>query len=88
MGAEPADDREMFTDLGLNVARQPNNGSNPRPDNRSGWLEGDAPHMPIDDLIDSQDEADPWDPSTQLRVIAKKGKPPAYPRPQARDEAA
>ena len=29
-----------------------------------------------------------WDPSTQLRVIAKKGKPPAYPRPAGRlDEA-
>ena len=33
----------MFTDLGLNVARQPDNGANPRPDNRSGWLEGDLP---------------------------------------------
>ena len=46
LGAEPADDREMFTDLGLNVARQPDNGSNPRPDNRSGWLEGDSPRTP------------------------------------------
>ena len=42
LGAEPAEDREMFTELGLNVARQPDNGANPRPDNRSGWLEGDA----------------------------------------------
>ncbi len=77
----------MFTDLGLNVARQPDNGANPRPDNRDGWLEGDAPKTPIDDLIDSQEEADMWDPSTQLRVIAKKGKVPAYPR-SARKEVA
>jgi biotin synthase len=87
LGAEPADDRQMFTDLGLNVARQPDNGSNPRPDNRSGWLEGEAPRTPIDELIDTQDEADLWDPSTQLRVIAKKGKPPAYPEPNGRTAA-
>ena len=88
LGVEPADDRQMFTDLGLNVARQSDNGSNPRPDNRSGWLEGDAPRTPLDDLIDTQDEADLWDPSTQLRVIAKRGKPPPYPRPSRADEAA
>lgn len=82
LGAEPADDRRMFTDLGLNVARQADNGANPRPDNRNGWLTGETPVTPIDDLIDSQEEADLWDPSTQLRVIAKKGKPPAYPRPR------
>ena len=33
----------MFEELGLNVARQPDNGANPRPDNRSGWLEGETP---------------------------------------------
>ena len=87
LGAEPAEDREMFTELGLNVARQPDNGANPRPDNRSGWLEGEPPRTPIDDLIDTQEEADLWDPSTQLRIIAKKGKPPAYPR-SSKDEAA
>src|SRR5512132_3936201 len=43
LGAEPEDDRELFTGLGLNVARQPDNGANPRPDNRSGWLDGDLP---------------------------------------------
>jgi len=87
LGAEPADDRKMFTDLGLNVARQPDNGANPRPDNRAGWLEGGTPQTPIDELIDSQDEADLWDPSTQLRVVAKKAKPPAYPRPARREVA-
>ena len=79
LGAEPADDRAMFEELGLNVARQPDNGANPRPDNRSGWLEGETPATPIDELIDSQADANFWDPSTQLRVIKKKGKPPAYP---------
>jgi biotin synthase len=79
LGAEPADDREMFADLGLNVARQPDNGANPRPDNRSGWLEGDTPQTPVDELIDRQAEANFWDPSTQLRVIKKVKKPPPYP---------
>jgi biotin synthase len=79
LGAEPADDREMFTELGLNVARQPDNGANPRPDNRDGWLAGETPRTPVDDLIDSQADANFWDPSTQLRVIKKKGKIPAYP---------
>src|SRR5438128_2569920 len=43
LGPEPEDDRAMFQELGLNTARQPDNGSNPRPDNRSGWLEGETP---------------------------------------------
>ncbi len=79
LGSEPADDRAMFEELGLNVARQPDNGANPRPDNRDGWLEGSAPQTPIDDLIDSQADANFWDPSTQLRVIRKKGRVPSYP---------
>ena len=79
LGVDPGEDREMFEELGLNVARQPDNGANPRPDNRSGWLEGETPGTPIDDLIDSQAEANFWDPSTQLRVVKKKGKVPAYP---------
>jgi biotin synthase len=88
LGSEPADDRAMFEELGLNVARQPDNGSNPRPDNRDGWLEGDSPPTPIDDLIDRQAEANFWDPSTQLRVIKKKGRVPTYPtRPSEREEA-
>ncbi len=80
LGAEPADDREMFEQHGLNVGRQPDNGTNPRPDNRDGWLEGEAPVTPVDDLIDSQQDAPFWDPSTQLRVTKKKAKPPAYPK--------
>jgi biotin synthase len=79
LGVEPAEDREMFEELGLNVARQDDNGANPRPDNRSGWLDGETPQTPIDELIDKQADANFWDPSTQLRVIKKKGTPPAYP---------
>src|SRR3954452_11613916 len=30
LGASPAEDRSMFEELGLNTARQPDNGSNPR----------------------------------------------------------
>jgi biotin synthase len=86
LGAEPADDRAMFEEHGLNVARQEDNGANPRPDNRDGWLEGEAPRTPVDELIDSQAEAPFWDPSTQLRVVKKRGKPPAYPMPAGSTE--
>ncbi len=80
LGAEPESDRARFSELGLNVGRQPDNGPNPRPDNRSGRWEGESPDQtPIDHLIDSQAEANFWDPSTQLRVVRKKGKPPPYP---------
>ena len=79
LGSEPADDRAMFSELGLNVARQDDNGANPRPDNRDGWLEGSTPATVIDELIDSQAQANFWDPSTQLRVIKTKGNVPDYP---------
>src|SRR5215211_5641655 len=67
LGAEPEDDRAMFEELGLNTARQEDNGSNPRPDNRSGWLDGSTPERAEDGLVDHQDEAPFWDPSRQLR---------------------
>jgi len=76
LGSEPEDDRAMFEELGLNVARQPDNGSNPRPDNRSGWLEGEAPRTPIDELVDSQADANFWNPATQLRHRRKTSVPP------------
>ena len=88
LGSEPAEDRAMFEELGLNVARQPDNGANPRPDNRDGWLDGSTPQTPIDELIDSQADANFWDPSTQLRVIKKPGRVPSYPeRPSEREQA-
>jgi biotin synthase len=76
LGAEPEDDRAMFEELGLNTARQHDNGANPRPDNRSGWLEGESPGTPMDRLIDRQDEAPLWDPATQLRLSRKGVVPP------------
>jgi biotin synthase len=83
LGAEPADDRAMFEELGLNTARHDDNGANPRPDNRSGWLDGETPATPMEELVDSQAEANFWDPSTQLRVIKKTRKPPPYPTKEA-----
>src|SRR5438067_3029466 len=76
LGSEPEDDRAMFEELGLNTARQPDNGSHPRPDNRSGWLAGDVPETPLDRLISRQDEAPMWDPATQLRHRKKTSVPP------------
>jgi biotin synthase len=75
LGSEPEQDREMFEELGLNVARHPDNGANPRPDNRSGWLDGESPRTPVDKLIDSRSEASFWDPSTQLRHRKKSSVP-------------
>jgi biotin synthase len=83
LGNEPAADRDMFERLGLNVARQPDNASNPRPDNRSGWLAGETPDV-VATALDGPDgrplelEVRLWDPSTQLRH-RKKG--PVPPRP-------
>src|ERR1700736_5257041 len=45
LGAEPEEDRAIFQEHGLNVERQPDNASNPRPDNRSGWLSGETPDV-------------------------------------------
>ncbi len=50
LGSEPEEDRAMFEELGLNVARQPDNGANPRPDNRTGWLDGETPDV-VDELL-------------------------------------
>src|ERR1700720_431018 len=50
LGAEPEQDREMFEELGLNVARPPDNGANQRPTNRPGWLSGETPDL-LDDYL-------------------------------------
>ena len=77
LGSEPEEDRAMFEELGLNVARQHDNGANPRPDNRSGWLEGETPRTPIDELIDTPaTRRNFWDPATQLRHVKKSSVPP------------
>jgi biotin synthase len=54
LGSSPAEDRAMFTDLGLNVAAQPDNGARPRPDNRSGWLEGETPDVVGEHLAEAR----------------------------------
>jgi biotin synthase len=84
LGNAPEQDRAMFERHGLNVARQPDNGSRPRPDNRSGWLEGEPPD-PATALTEMLDEATPagevdlgvrlWDPSRQLRFARKDSVP-------------
>src|SRR5436853_794942 len=58
LGSDPEDDRAMFEELGLNTARWDDNGPNPRPDNRAGWLDGELPpETPIDALVNRRDEA-------------------------------
>src|ERR1039458_9325915 len=78
LGSEPEQDRTMFEELGLNVARQPDNGANPRPDNRSGWLDGDTPDV-IERYLDEDSELRVrlWDPSTQLRYRSRRTREPA-----------
>jgi biotin synthase len=85
LGNTPESDREMFTEIGLNFARQPDNAANPRPDNRSGWMSGETPDV-VEELLGDEHEPAPaelsvrlWDPSTQLRFRAKRGTAP--PRP-------
>ena len=50
----------MFEELGLNVARQPDNAANPRPDNRSGWLAGETPDV-VEELLEARSRAAPSD---------------------------
>jgi biotin synthase len=80
LGNTPEQDREMFEDLGLNVAPQADNGANPRPDNRAGWLEGETPDVVEDHLRPAPPAAEIevrlWDPSTQLRFKRKGHVPP------------
>jgi biotin synthase len=79
LGNTPDEDRAMFEDLGLNVARQPDNGANPRPDNRGGWLDGETP-----DVVGAALDEEPvpelnvrlWDPASQLRFERKRAVPP------------
>jgi biotin synthase len=80
LGNTPEEDRAMFEELGLNVARQPDNGANPRPDNRSGWLAGETPdvvEMHLDTTAPAGSiEVRLWDPATQLRFESKRVIPP------------
>src|ERR1700736_4658487 len=83
LGNTPEEDRSMFEDLGLNVARQADNGSNPRPDNRSGWLDGETPDVISQARSRAALEQPPevsleihlWDPASQLRFQRKRTVP-------------
>jgi biotin synthase len=77
LGNTPEEDRAMFEEHGLNVAPQRDNGSNPRPDNRSGWLEGETPDV-VGELIEAEApmlDIRLWDPSSQLRFRKKESVP-------------
>ncbi|HTN23426.1 MAG TPA: radical SAM protein, partial [Solirubrobacteraceae bacterium] len=82
LGNTPEEDRAMFENLGLNVERQPDNGADPRPDNRSGRLEGTTPaRAGAAGAAGVQEdfaglELRLWDPSTQLRFQRKRAVPP------------
>ncbi len=78
LGNTPDEDRAMFEELGLNVARQPDNGAHPRPDNRSGWLAGETPDVIAESIPEPEPALDVrlWDPASQLRFAAKRGVPP------------
>lgn len=85
LGTTPEEDRAMFEEHGLNVARQPDNGANPRPDNRSGWLAGETPDVVGTHLATASADADAdpepltvrlWDPASQLRFQSKHTVPP------------
>ncbi|HEV7807714.1 MAG TPA: biotin synthase BioB [Solirubrobacteraceae bacterium] len=83
LGNTPDEDRAMFENLGLNVERHADNAANPRPDNRSAWLDGETPAS-SDRLATAVAERPSsvqvrmWDPSTQLR-FARKGHVPDRP---------
>src|SRR5829696_6925166 len=79
LGNTPEEDRAMFEELGLNVARQPDNGARPRPDNRSGWLDGETPDVVAEHLEGAPPaglEVQLWDPASQLRFRRKEAVPP------------
>jgi biotin synthase len=79
LGNTPEEDQAMFEQLGLNVERQPDNGTNPRPDNRSGWLEGETPDVIAGALAEPPApslQVRLWDPASQLRFSAKRAVPP------------
>ena len=80
LGNTPEEDRAMFEDLGLNVARQDDNGANPRPDNRSGWLDGETPDLVAVALAEPEPmpslDVRLWDPASQLRFSPKRRVPP------------
>jgi biotin synthase len=78
LGNLPEEDHAMFEEQGLNVARQHDNGANPRPDNRSGWLDGETPDIVAEHIAAEAPALTVtlWDPSVQLRYRSKSSVPP------------
>ena len=78
LGNAPEEDRAMFEHWGSTSPRQPDNGANPRPDNRSGWLDGETPDVVAEHLEAAAPALNVtlWDPSTQLRYAKKSSVPP------------
>ena len=78
LGNLPEEDHAMFEEQGLNIARQPDNAANPRPDNRSGWLKGETPDVVAEHIAAEAPALDVtlWDPSAQLRYRKKSSVPP------------
>jgi biotin synthase len=78
LGNLPEEDHAMFREHGLNVAPQPDNGTNPRPDNRTGWLEGETPDVVAEHVAAAAPalQVTLWDPSKQLRYRKKSSVPP------------
>ena len=80
LGNLPEEDHAMFEDQGLNIARQPDNGANPRPDNRTGWLDGETPDVVAEHLARGRTapalQVTLWNPSAQLRYRKKSAVPP------------
>ena len=83
LGNQPEEDHAMFEELGLNIAAQPDNGANPRPDNRSGWLEGETPD-PVGEHIARRRAGPRASPSgIPRRSCATARSPPCHPGPTA-----
>jgi biotin synthase len=78
LGNLPEEDHAMFEEQGLNIARQADNGANPRPDNRSGWLDGETPDIVAEHVAAAAPALNVtlWDPSSQLRYRKKSSVPP------------
>ena len=94
LGNTPEEDRAMFEELGLNVARQPDNGANPRPDNRTGWLEGETPDV-VEDCTSTTrrrgrraSRSRLWDPVDAAALRAQARRPAAPRRRAERDRLA
>ena len=82
LGNEPETDRAMFEELGLNVARQPDNAANPRPTTaRAGWRARRPTSSRSCSTADAagrraSSSVRLWDPSTQLRSEPSAAVPP------------